>query len=172
MKPEILFVLVLFSALASRLSLAETEATALEVVCAETTFSRAAEARDLQAFLALVDPDARFANASVARGKDEIAKAWAGFFDPDGPVIRWRPSVTEVSVDGRLALSRGPFRISGTDSDGNPRETWGHFISTWRKSPDGRWLVLFDSGGDAGMTPGEDDIRVLESEPNCPSTRN
>lgn len=146
---------------------ADTATAIHEVICAETEFSRAAEARDLPAFLALVDPDARFANASVARGKEDIAEVWAGFFDPEGPIIRWRPSVTEVAADGALALSRGPFRITGTGSDGMPRETWGHFISTWRKTATGDWLVLFDSGGDAGMTPTEAEVAVLESEPAC-----
>lgn len=147
---------------------ADTESLQQQVICAETAFSRAAEARDLPAFLALVDPDARFANATVARGKDQVAEAWAGFFEAEGPLIRWRPSVTEVSADGNLALSRGPYRISGTGSDGNPRETWGHFISTWRKTDGGEWRVLFDSGGDAGMTPSESEVATLASEPECP----
>jgi ketosteroid isomerase-like protein len=146
---------------------ADTESVKREVLCAETAFSRAAEARDLSAFLALVDPDARFASNTVARGKEQIAEVWAGFFAADGPVIRWRPSVTEVSADGKLALSRGPFRITGSASDGNPGETWGHFISTWRKTAAGDWRVLFDSGGDAGMTPSEADVEVLASEPDC-----
>jgi ketosteroid isomerase-like protein len=138
------------------------------VICAETQFSRAAEARNLQAFLARIDPDARFANSSVAHGKVEIAKAWAVFFDPDGPVIRWRPSITEISEDGQLALSRGPYRVTAIEDDGSTRESWGHFISTWRKNENGEWLVLFDSGGDDGMTPSDAEIAILLAEPECP----
>lgn len=137
------------------------------VICAETGFSRAAEARDLQRFLDFVDPDARFANAGVARGKDEIAAAWAPFFAAGGPQIRWRAAITEVSTDGTLALSRGPYRSTRSGPDGEVMESWGHFISTWRRTGDGRWLVLFDSGGDQGMTPTAAEIAVLESEPEC-----
>ncbi len=150
------------------LALADLSLLRQEMICAETAFSRAAEDRDLVRFLAFVDPDARFASATVARGKADIATAWADFFAPEGPAIRWRPAVTEISADGRLALSRGPYRSLRTGADGERIESWGHFISTWRKSGDGQWLVLFDSGGDNGMTPTEDEKRLLESEPDCP----
>ena len=146
---------------------AEDASVQQEVICAETGFSRAAEARDLQGFLDFIDPDARFANATVARGKDEISAAWAPFFAVAGPAIRWRSTITEVSADGTLALSRGPYRIIRVSEDGARAESWGHFISTWRKAADGRWLVLFDSGGDSGMTPTAAEVAVLESEPDC-----
>lgn len=138
-----------------------------EVVCAETGFSRAAEARDRDRFLSFVDPDARFVAGRVARGRAEIGEAWAAVLEPGGPAMRWRPAVVEVSADGRLALSRGPYRAISADSDGKRVETWGYFNSTWRKNAEGRWLVVFDSGGDAGMTPTDEDIGVLESEPDC-----
>ena len=139
-----------------------------EVVCAEPGFSRAAEARDRSAFLAFVDPDARFVTGNVARGHAEIAEAWRAFLSPDGPAIRWRPAVVEVSADGRLAISRGPYRTVSVDDNGDRSETWGHFISTWRRDEDGSWHVLFDSGGDAGMTPTAEEVAILEGEPDCP----
>ena len=139
-----------------------------EVVCAETGFSRAAEAKDPAAFLAFVDPDARFVTADVARGHEEIAEAWRELLSPGGPTIRWRPAVVEVSADGRLAISRGPYRVVSVDAGGDRSESWGHYISTWRRNDDGAWLILFDSGGDAGMTPSAEEIRILEGEPACP----
>jgi ketosteroid isomerase-like protein len=83
-------------------------------------------------------------------------------------VIRWRPSITEISQDGQLALSRGPYRVTATEDDGTHRESWGHFISTWRRNENGEWLVLFDSGGDSGMTPSDEEIAILLAEPECP----
>lgn len=139
-----------------------------EVVCAETGFSRAAEAWDRAAFLGFIDPDARFVTGEIARGHEEIAEAWRAFLSPDGPAIRWRPAVVEVSADGRLAISRGPYRTVSVDDNGHRSETWGHFISTWRRGEDGSWHVLFDSGGDAGMTPSAEEVAILEGEPNCP----
>jgi ketosteroid isomerase-like protein len=139
-----------------------------EVVCAETGFSRAAEAKDAERFLSFVDPDARFVSDGVARGHREIAEAWSALLLPDGPTIRWRPAIVEVSADGRLAISRGPYRTVGLDEQGNRRESWGHFTSTWRRGEDGTWLVLFDAGGDAGMTPTDEEIAILEADPDCP----
>jgi ketosteroid isomerase-like protein len=139
-----------------------------EVVCAETGFSRSAEAKDESAFVSFVDPDARFITNSVARGREEIANAWSVFLSPDGPTIRWRPAVVEVSSDGNLAISRGPFRITSIDESGATQYSWGHFMSTWRRNSEGTWQVLFDTGGDSGMTPTEADIAALESEPDCP----
>lgn len=138
-----------------------------EVICAETGFSRAAEARDREAFLSFVDPDARFVTEGVARGREEIGKAWSTVLSPDGPFMRWRPAVVEVTQDGNLAISRGPWRSTSVDEAGNVVETWGHFISTWRRNEEGRWQVLFDTGGDVGMTPSEAEIVLLEGEPEC-----
>lgn len=139
-----------------------------QVVCAETGFSRAAEARDRDDFLSFVDPGARFLYQEVVAGREAIGAAWSFAFAADGPVMRWRPATVAVSPDGQLAISRGPYRSTSTTSDGRVVERWGHFISTWRLGEDGRWRVLFDTGGDDGMTPSEADIAVLESEPDCP----
>jgi ketosteroid isomerase-like protein len=139
-----------------------------EVICAETGFSRAAEARDPEAFEGFLDPDARFIANRVSRGRAEVLEAWAGFLSADGPEIRWRPQYVEVTDDGKLALSRGPFRVRAIGEDGELRETWGHFNSTWRRNAEGDWRVVFDAGGDAGMTPTDEEIRILEAEPACP----
>lgn len=139
-----------------------------EVICAETGFSRAAERKDKNAFLAYVDPDARFISGTVARGRVEIGAAWAAALAEDGPTMRWRPAFVEVSADGQIALSRGPYRSTIVTADGGTRHSWGHFISTWRRDSDGNWLVMFDSGGDAGMEPTPAEIDILEAEPVCP----
>lgn len=139
-----------------------------EVTCAETGFSRAAEARNPERFLSYVDPDARFVANRVARGREAIGEAWSAYLTPGGPSIRWRPAFVEVTSDGNLALSRGPYRSISTGEDGEVLESWGHFISTWRRTDRGDWLVVFDSGGDAGMTPTAEERQILEGEPDCP----
>ncbi|MDJ0656022.1 MAG: nuclear transport factor 2 family protein [Xanthomonadales bacterium] len=133
--------------------------------CAEIAFSNSAERRDLAAFKSFLDPDARFVAGQISRGPDEVAAGWAPFFAEGGPSIRWRPAVVEVTRDGRMALIRGPYRVT-TGSPDNP-EVWGHFISTWRLNGE-RWQVLFDSGGDNGMTPTEEERALLEMPDGCP----
>lgn len=138
-----------------------------EVVCAETSFSRAAERKDKDAFIERVDPDARFVGGQVSRGRDEIAAAWAFAFVAGGADMRWRPSIVAVTSDGDLAISRGPYRMTRVDDAGATIESWGTFISTWRRDADGEWRVLFDTSGETNMTPSEQDREVLNGEPEC-----
>lgn len=138
------------------------------VLCAEVGFSRSVENRDLDAFRAFLDPEVRFVTGNIYRGPDEVAQGWAGFFDADGPSIRWRPAIVEVVANGRLAISRGPYRLTLVSEEGEVQESWGTFNSTWRLNSDGEWRVLFDAGGDHGMTPRAEQIEILEGEPDCP----
>ena len=138
-----------------------------DVHCREISFSRAAEARDLDAFRSFIDTDARFVARDVRRGVDEIAAAWAPFFAADGPAIRWRPSVVEVLEDGRLALSRGPYRVTAKNAEGETVEYWGTFNSVWRRNDDGVWRVVFDAGSPAESPPDEATQALLNAEDSC-----
>jgi len=124
-----------------------------EVRCREIGFSKAAEARDAESFSSFIDADARFVSNSVTSGPKAITEAWAGFFADDGPVIKWRPQFVEVLKDGKLALTRGPYRMIVTDAEGNRTEGWGTFNSVWRLQDDGDWKVVFDAGNPAGAAP-------------------
>ena len=139
-----------------------------DVRCREIGFSKAAEARDLNAFRSFIDADARFVAGDVRRGVDEVAAAWAPFFAADGPAIRWRPSVVEVLDDGRLALSRGPYRVIAINAEGETVEYWGTFNSVWRLNKDGVWRVVFDAGSPAESPPDETTQALLNAEDGCP----
>jgi ketosteroid isomerase-like protein len=138
------------------------------VVCAEVGFSRSVENRELDAFMAFLDPEVRFVTGNISRGPDEVAQGWAGFFEADGPKIRWRPAIVEVVANGTLAISRGPYRLTRVSEEGEAQDSWGTFNSTWRLKTDGEWRVLFDAGGDHGKTPTAEEIEVLNSEFDCP----
>lgn len=161
--------LLFFAGLLPADAAADADAMRQAVICAEVSFSRAAERRDLPAFRRLLDDDARFVTGEVLRGPAAVVAAWAGFFAADGPEIRWRPAVVEVVPDGTLAISRGPYRIRGRDAEGKVRESWGTFNSVWRRQAGGEWKVLFDAGSDQGKSPGEADVETLEQEPDCAS---
>ena len=140
-----------------------------EVRCREIGFSLAAEARDGDRFVSFIDHDARFVGSTVTRGPDEIGTAWAVFFEPDGPTIKWRPRYVEVLEDGELALSRGPYRLIIRDDQGGESELWGTFNSVWRLNADGIWRVVFDAGSDATETPDDDTRALLDREVDCES---
>ncbi len=139
------------------------------VACLETAFSRAAERRDREAFAAFIDLDARFVSGQVLEGPAAVVEAWTPFLSAGGPAIRWRPELVQVAASGDLALTRGPYRVLGTDADGNPVESWGTFTSVWRKGADG-WRVLFDAGADRGMEPSAAQRELLATDPDCPES--
>ncbi|MDH3621361.1 MAG: nuclear transport factor 2 family protein [Gammaproteobacteria bacterium] len=139
-----------------------------DVRCQEIGFSKAAEERDLSAFRSFIDADARFVGSSVLRGVDAVAEGWSVFFKADGPTIKWRPQFVEVLDDGKLALSRGPYRLVSTDPDGNVVESWGTFNSTWRLNEDGQWRVVFDAGSSASGEPDDATRALLDQEDDCP----
>ena len=139
-----------------------------DVRCREIGFSLTAERRDIDAFRSFLDADARFATDGILRGIEEITAAWSVFFEEDGPSIKWRPQIIEVLEDGRLALSRGPYRVIVMNADGDPVERWGTFNSVWRLHDDGVWRVVFDAGSPAAEPPDEASRALLDAEINCP----
>lgn len=139
-----------------------------EVRCREIGFSQAAERQDLTAFSSFIDADARFVGGTVLRGVEAITTAWAVFFQDDGPVIQWRPQVVEVLDDGKLALSRGPYRTLSRDAEGNIIEQWGTFNSIWRLNADGQWRVVFDAGSPAADEPDDATKALLAAGDDCP----
>jgi len=141
-----------------------------QVVCAESGFSDAAEQKDVEAFASFIDPDARFVAGRVSRGREAVVQAWSGLFESEDRSMRWRPKVVEVTEDGTLAISRGPYRSRRTGDDGRLIETWGSFVSTWRRNDDGDWKVVFDTEGYSGPEPSESDKDLLESDPECRKT--
>ena len=139
-----------------------------EVRCREVGFSRAAEEQDLSAFKSFIDADARFVGSGVLRGVEQIGESWTYFFQEDGPTIKWRPQIVEVLRDGRLALSRGPYRVLTRDQEGKLVEQWGTFNSVWRLNDDGEWRVVFDAGNEAASEPDEATRALLDADTGCP----
>lgn len=138
-----------------------------DVRCREIGFSHAAEARDAEAFASFIDDDARFVGNGVLRGPSPIAEAWSVFFHEDSPSIKWRPQYVEVLEDGKLALTRGPYRVLARDDEGDEIERWGTFNSVWRRQADGSWKVVFDAGSPASEPPAAEVQALLDAEDDC-----
>lgn len=110
-----------------------------QVFAAESAFAHAMAARDIQAFAAMVSPEAVFMGRRALRGKDSIVAAWRPFFEGAEAPFSWYPEVVEVLPSGTLALTSGPVRDPGG------KQT-GVFNSIWRRERDGHWRVVFDKG--------------------------
>ncbi|TNJ33432.1 YybH family protein [Arenimonas terrae] len=110
-----------------------------DVTAAETAFAQTMADRDFAAFGALIAEDAIFVNGrNPLRGKAAILADWKRFFDGPAP-FSWKPETVVVLDDGSLAQTKGPV----FDPAGKPIL---EFRSTWRREPDGRWLIIFDDG--------------------------
>jgi ketosteroid isomerase-like protein len=138
-----------------------------EVRCREIGFSKSVETLDAERFASFLDADARFVGQSVMRGPGAITEAWSVFFAEGGPTIKWRPQIVEVLEDGKLALSRGPFRVVSKDDQGVESESWGTFNSVWRLHDDGEWRVVFDAGSNEAESPTDEAKALLDQEDSC-----
>jgi ketosteroid isomerase-like protein len=117
-----------------------------------------------KALIPVVEAEHAFAEYSIAHGMKD---AFLGFAAPDGIIIRrapvnaievwtkttpaptgqlsWYPIFADVSRAGDLGYTTGPwdFRDKPTDKDASGN---GHFITLWRKQPDGAWKFEMDMG--------------------------
>lgn len=123
------------------------EALIEQVRQSEIAFAATVAARDKMRFAAMIAEDAVFVGGGGAtRGREAIVQAWSRFFEPTAPEFVWRPEIVELSADGTLGFTRGPWTMKGKDAQGEPIDLAGIFNSVWRRQADGGWRVVFDAG--------------------------
>jgi len=110
------------------------------------------ESRDLDAAVALYEPEASFVVSSgqVVSGHVAIREVLQGMLDAEmtGKV----DAVTVVpSADGTVAITRtkGSTKIPGPD--GKPVTTLFHSVEIVRKQPDGTWRFVIDDPTGEGL---------------------
>jgi ketosteroid isomerase-like protein len=128
-------------------SAADRTARVEQVRAAEITFAKAVMDGKPEVFAGLLDEGAVFVSGkSVTRGKAAVVEAWKGYFLPERPYFEWHPEIVELSADGNLGLSRGPWVIRTKDKEGKDVEIRGIYNSVWQRQQDGSWKILFDAG--------------------------
>ena len=121
------------------------EVAEVAMMKADRDFNQAAADRDLPRFLALVADDAKFDSAD-ALGKDAVGKAWAPFFEANGPRISWAPTKAEALVAGDVGYTVGTWERRTKDARGIEIVRHGQYMTAWKKQKDGVWRVQFDFG--------------------------
>jgi ketosteroid isomerase-like protein len=124
------------------------KAAEVALLKADRDFNQAMAGHDLKRFLSFVAPDAAFDSAE-GRGPDAVAKAWAPFFAPNGPTIRWQPTKAEALVAGDVGYTVGTCERHSKDAAGKDAVRHGQYLTVWRKQKDGSWLATFDIGSTA-----------------------
>lgn len=115
-----------------------------EVTETERAFAKTMADRDHAAFAVFVAEEAVFFSgpgSAPLRGKAEVTRRWARFYEKPQAPFSWEPDQVEVLDSGRLALSSGPVR----DPQG---KLIARFTSIWRREAPGTWRIVFDKGSE------------------------
>lgn len=111
-----------------------------DMVAAERAFAADASARNTRdAFLAALGEDGLVFAPGPTRGKPVWEARVA-----DKTRLEWAPEFAEIAASGDLGYTSGPWRLT-PEGAGKPA-VFGHFLTVWRKLPDGAWKVLIDHG--------------------------
>jgi uncharacterized protein (TIGR02246 family) len=105
----------------------------------------AAHARDVEAAVALYEPNASFVQDSgeVVTGHAAIREMVKGFL---ALKPRFTMKVDAVqSGDGTLALTRSTWSLTGTDPEGKPITMDGRSAEVVRRQSDGTWKFVIDN---------------------------
>ena len=91
------------------------------------------------AFLAYLADDSVVFQPDPADGKTVQKES------QDNGVLTWEPAYAEISADGTLGYTTGPWTYEGGEGAEQVR-IHGHYVSVWRIQPDGAWKVILDIG--------------------------
>jgi uncharacterized protein (TIGR02246 family) len=110
----------------------------------EKLFVQAFSACDLEAMVALYEPDAVLSPQpnQIVTGREAIREALRGFLSLCG---EFRSEVKSVAQAGDLALVRSEWSLVGTAPGGCPIDISDRGVEVVRRQPDGSWLFIIDN---------------------------
>jgi ketosteroid isomerase-like protein len=110
----------------------------------------------------LIEADRAFARASVENGMmvaflEHLAERAVVFRprpvdgrkfyaqgEPSDAVLSWGPAFAEIARSEDFGYTGGPFELR--PKPGAEPAGFGHYLSVWKKQPDGKWRVVADGG--------------------------
>lgn len=119
-----------------------------DVLATDAAFAaRSLEAGQQVAFLEYLAEDGVLFRPGPVRGRD-----WLGSHEPATGRLEWVPAAAAVDCSATLAASTGRWAYSNA-AGGEP--VAGHYLTIWRREPDGDWRAVLDHGIDhaAGASP-------------------
>lgn len=131
-----------------------------ELLGAERAFAAASREHGMrEAFLEYLGPDSIVFRPGPVDGRRSQQEA-----PPPPGTLDWYPARAEVSVSGAFGYTTGPweYSVAGAES------AYGHYVSVWRKQPDGAWRVALDIGSTHRRPP---DWKQLEHVRNSGADR-
>jgi uncharacterized protein (TIGR02246 family) len=113
---------------------------------ADAAWSKAAAAKDVEAYLSFLAEDALVLppNAPMQTGKESMRRGLSEEMANPGYAISWQASRAEASRGGDLAYTVGTYQFTMTGPKGKPVTDRGKYVTIWRKQSDGKWKVVAD----------------------------
>jgi ketosteroid isomerase-like protein len=113
---------------------------------ADAAWSKAAAAKDVEAYVGFLAEDALELppNAPMLTGKESMRKGLSEEMANPGFVLSWQVNKAEASRGGDLAYSIGTYQSTMNDAKGKPVTDRGKYVTVWKKQADGTWKVVAD----------------------------
>lgn len=96
------------------------------------------------------------ADGTTIVGHEAIASVMGPAFSDPGFLLRWEPREARVLIEDDLGYTRGRYQRTRPGPGGTSVIQTGTYVTLWKKQPDGRWKVVFDTGSDEAERPVSD----------------
>lgn len=120
-----------------------------ELMEADRRFQETSRKRGLEGWLSMMSRDVVrmpvFGRAFI-KGRDKVARLDSSLWNTPGLRLEWEPGQSVIYSGGSLGLTAGSYRLLEEVSGESRQIDTGQYLTLWRKDPDGRWRVLFDTG--------------------------
>ena len=116
-----------------------------DMVKTEQAFSRMAEEKTVrEAFMTFIAEDGLLFRPGAVNGKKWMIEHPVPPSDKK-PLLAWQPNFAGMSASGDMGFTTGPWESKADIKDGKP-SGYGHFVTIWKKQPDGTWKWTVDIG--------------------------
>ena len=127
-----------------------------EMVTTEQAFSKMAEEKNTRdAFMAFIADDGLLFRPGAVNGKKWMIEHPAPA--PQNPdkktLLAWQPKFAGMAASGDMGFTTGPWESKADIKDEKP-QGYGHFVTVWKKQPDGSWKFVVDLGIDHPQSGG------------------
>jgi ketosteroid isomerase-like protein len=140
MRLAIIFVILCTAAIA------QAQTPLEEMVKTEQAFSKMAEEKTTrEAFLAFIADDGLLFRPGAVNGKKWLLDHPGPPPSDKKPLLAWQPNFAGMSASGDLGFTTGPWESKADIKDAKP-SGYGHFVTVWKKQPDGTWKFVVDIG--------------------------
>lgn len=138
-----------------------------KLVATERAFARAAaEKSTKEAFLEFLADDAIVFEPGPVNGKEVWSKR-----PPSVGLLSWEPVWADISADGSIGYTTGPWEFRPKGKDGDP-VAFGEYVTIWKKRKDGEFKAILDIGISHGKPEGPAAELRFPEDAGAPSAPN